>query len=76
MADRFPTHLSAPTPYLAQRDGFGEVVVKSSAGDVPELDNFLYTGISVHKEYADKNGDVLRGWIKAVNRANTLMRQD
>ena len=69
-------HLSAPTPYLAQRDGFGEVVVKSSAGDVPELDNFLYTGISVHKDYADKNGDVLRRWIKAVNRANTLMRQD
>jgi NitT/TauT family transport system substrate-binding protein len=69
-------HLSAPTPYLAQRDGFGEVVVKSSAGDVPELDNFLYTGITVHKEYADKNPDILRRWIKAVNRANTLMRQD
>jgi len=69
-------HLSAPTPYLAQRDGFGEVVVKSSAGDVPELDNFLYTGISVHKDYADKNPDVLRRWIKAVNQANTLMRQD
>lgn len=69
-------HLSAPTPYLAERDGFGTVVVKSSAGDVPELDNFLYTGISVHKDYADKNPDVLRRWIKAVNRANALMRQD
>ncbi|MBI3002255.1 MAG: ABC transporter substrate-binding protein [candidate division NC10 bacterium] len=46
-------HLSAPTPYLAERDGFGAIVVKSSAGDVPELDNFLYTGISVHKDYAD-----------------------
>ncbi|MBI4391239.1 MAG: ABC transporter substrate-binding protein [candidate division NC10 bacterium] len=69
-------HLSAPTPYLAERDGFGAVVVKSSAGDVPELDNFLYTGISVHKDYADKNPDVLRRWIKAVNRANALMRKD
>lgn len=69
-------HLSAPTPYLAQRDGFGEVIIKASAGDVPELDNFLYTGIAVSKEYAEKNADVLRRWIKAVNRANALMRKD
>ncbi len=36
-------HLSAPTPYLAQREGFGEIIIKASAGDVPELTNFLYT---------------------------------
>ncbi len=69
-------HLSAPTPYIAERDGFGVVVIKSSAGDVPELDNFLYTGISVHNVYANKNGEVLMRWTKAVNRANKLMRQD
>ena len=69
-------HLSAPTPYIAERDGFGVVVIKSSAGDVPELDNFMYTGISVHNVYANKNGDVLKRWTKAVNRANKLMRQD
>ncbi len=69
-------HLSAPTPYIAERDGFGVVVIKSSAGDVPELDNFLYTGISVHNVYANRYGDVLRRWTKAVNRANKLMRQD
>ena len=69
-------HLSAPTPYIAERDGFGVVVIKASAGDVPELDNFMYTGISVHNVYANKYGDVLRRWTKAVNRANKLMRQD
>ncbi|MDR7484633.1 MAG: ABC transporter substrate-binding protein [Armatimonadota bacterium] len=69
-------HLSAPTPYIAERDGFGVVIIKSSAGDVPELDNFLYTGVSVHNIYANRNGDVLRRWTKAVNRANRLMRQD
>ena len=69
-------HLSAPTPYLAQRDGFGEVIIKASAGDVPELTNFLYTGIAVNKEYGDKNVDVLKRWTKAVNRANVLMRKD
>ncbi|MDR7588748.1 MAG: ABC transporter substrate-binding protein [Armatimonadota bacterium] len=69
-------HLSAPTPQLAERDGFGVMIIKSSAGDVPELDNFLYTGISVHNVYANQNGDVLRRWVRAVNRANALMRQD
>ncbi|MBI2123166.1 MAG: ABC transporter substrate-binding protein [Armatimonadetes bacterium] len=69
-------HLSAPTPYLAERDGFGVVVIKGSAGDVPELDNFLYTGISVHNVYANRNPDVLRRWIRAVNKANQLMRRD
>lgn len=69
-------HLSAPTPYIAERDGFATVVIKSSAGDVPELDNFLYTGIAVNNAYANRNGDVLRRWIRAVNKANQLMRRD
>ncbi len=69
-------HLSAPTPYLAQREGFGEIIIKASAGDVPELTNFLYTGIATTKEYADKNSDVLKRWTKAVNRANGLLRQN
>jgi NitT/TauT family transport system substrate-binding protein len=69
-------HLSAPTPYLAQQEGFGEVIIKASAGDVPELDNFLYTGVVVSKEYAEKNPDIVRRWAKAVTRANVLMRKD
>ena len=69
-------HLSAPTPYLAERDGFGTVVIKSSAGDVPELDNFMYTGIAVHNVFANQNADLLRRWVRAVNRANQLMRRD
>lgn len=69
-------HLSAPTPYIAERDGFGVVVIKASAGDVPELDNFMYTGMAVYNVYANQNGELLRRWIRAVNRANQLMRQD
>lgn len=69
-------HLSAPTPYLAEREGFGEVIIKASAGDVPELDNFLYTGVAVSKEYAEKNPDVIKRWTKAVKRASVLMRKD
>ncbi|HXF83220.1 MAG TPA: ABC transporter substrate-binding protein [bacterium] len=69
-------HLSAPTPYIAERDGFGTVVIKASAGDVPELDDFMYTGIAVYNVYASQNADLLRRWVRAVNRANRLMRTD
>ncbi|MDR7554719.1 MAG: ABC transporter substrate-binding protein [Armatimonadota bacterium] len=69
-------HLSAPTPYVAERDGFGVVVIKASAGDVPELDNFLYTGVAVHNVYANRNADVVRRWVRAVTKANQLMRRD
>ncbi|PJC73551.1 MAG: hypothetical protein CO013_06540 [Syntrophobacterales bacterium CG_4_8_14_3_um_filter_58_8] len=69
-------HLSAPTPCLAQRQGFGEVIIKASAGDVPELDNFLYTGVAVSKEYAEKNPDLVKRWAKAVSKANVLLRKD
>jgi NitT/TauT family transport system substrate-binding protein len=69
-------HLSPPTPYQAQEAGFGEVIIRASAGDVPELTDFLYTGIAVSKGYADKNPDVLKRWVKAVNRANLLMKKD
>lgn len=69
-------HLSAPTPNQAEQLGFGTMIIKSSAGDVPELDNFMYTGLAVHNVYANRNGDVLRRWSRAVNKANRLMRQD
>ncbi len=69
-------HLSAPTPYVAEQEGYGVVVIKSSAGDVPELDNYMYTGISVHNVYANQNPEVLRRWARAVSRANRLLRQD
>jgi len=69
-------HLSPPTPYQARQAGFGDVIIKASAGDVPELTNFLYTGIAVTKEYAEKNADVLKRWTRAVNKANALMQKD
>ncbi len=52
------------------------VVVKASAGDVPELDGILYTGIAVHNVYANRNPEVLRRWVRAVARGYRLMRTD
>jgi NitT/TauT family transport system substrate-binding protein len=69
-------HLSPPTPYQVQEAGFGDVIIKTTAGDVPELTNFLYTGIAVNKAFGEKNADVLKRWTKAVNKANLLLQKD
>ncbi len=69
-------HLSAPTPYIAEQDGYGVFIIKGSAGDVPELDGIIYTGIAVHNVYANRNPDVLRRWIRAAQKGYRLMRTD
>ncbi len=69
-------HLSAPTPNVAEQDGYGVFVIKASAGDVPELDGIMYTGISVYNVYANRNPEVLRRWVRAVSRGYQLMRSD
>ena len=69
-------HLSAPNPNVAEVDGYGVFIIKSSAGDVPELDGIVYTGIAVHNVYANRNPDVLRRWIRAVQKGYRLMRSD
>jgi len=69
-------HLSAPTPHVAEQDGYGVFIIKGSAGDVPELDGIVYTGIAVHNVYANRNPDVLRRWIRATQKGYRLMRTD
>ena len=69
-------HLSAPTPNVAEVDGYGVFIIKGSAGDVPELDGIIYTGIAVHNVYANRNPDVLRRWVRAVSKGYRLMRSD
>ncbi|MGH7419076.1 MAG: ABC transporter substrate-binding protein, partial [Candidatus Rokuibacteriota bacterium] len=68
--------LSAPTPNVAEVDGYGVFIIKASAGDVPELDGIIYTGIAVHNVYANRNPDVLRRWVRAVQKGYRLMRSD
>ncbi|MBI2881896.1 MAG: ABC transporter substrate-binding protein [Candidatus Tectomicrobia bacterium] len=66
--------LSPPSPIWLERDGHGTIVIKSSAGDVPEFREWEYHGITVRKEWLQGNEDTARALIRAMNAANNAWR--
>ena len=68
--------LSPPTPGIAEAEGFGSILIKSSEGDVPEFANFLYTALATTERFARANEEVLRRYARALNRANAYLRSD
>lgn len=68
--------LSPPMPLWLEKDGHGKIVINSSAGDVPEFSNYEYVGITVVKEWADRHEKEVRAFIRAMNGANRLWRQN
>lgn len=66
--------LSPPTPGIAEAEGFGHILIKSSAGDVPEFADFLYTALATTERFARDNEDFLRRYTRALNRANDYLR--
>ena len=54
--------LSAPAPYLLERDKVGTVILKNSAGEgPPEFGDFAFECIAVLKSWAEKNPQARRG---------------
>lgn len=56
--------LSPPIP-----EGVGSVIINCSGGDVPELNDVPFVNLAVAKPYADAHPEVLRGYVRAVQRA-------
>jgi len=61
--------LSPPSPEQLEREGIGSIIIKSSAGDVPELDDVPFGAFAVTKEYADKNPDIVSSYVRAIKKA-------
>ena len=68
--------LSPPTPGIAEAEGIGRILIKSSEGDVPEFANFLYTALATTERFARGNEDFLRRYVRALNRANAFLRSN
>ncbi|HEY8485885.1 MAG TPA: ABC transporter substrate-binding protein [Limnochordales bacterium] len=68
--------LSPPTPGIAEAEGIGRILIKSSEGDVPEFANFLYTAMATTERFARGNEEVLRRYVRALNRANAFLRSN
>src|SRR5262249_59145597 len=73
--------LSPPLPHALEREGVGQILIRNTAGDVPELRQTTYVAMFTTADYAKKNAPVLQasaralraapGWIRA-NRAEAL----
>jgi ABC-type nitrate/sulfonate/bicarbonate transport system substrate-binding protein len=66
--------LSAPAPYLLERDRVGTVLVKNSAGDgPPEFGDFAFECIAVLRSWAEANPKTVEAYIRAMNQAHEWM---
>ncbi len=63
-----------PIPTVPVVEGFGQVLISFSQGDVPEFRNFPYQAVVLMREYAEKNPDVVVRFIRALMRADTILR--
>jgi NitT/TauT family transport system substrate-binding protein len=68
--------LSPPTPYVAEAEGFGTILIDGAAGDVPALSDFAYTGFAANREWAGANPDTVRAFTRALNTAMTRVKAD
>lgn len=59
--------LSPPTPYVAEQEGFGTVLIDGPAGDVPEFKDFVYTGFAVNRAWAEENPRTAQAFSRALN---------
>jgi len=67
--------LSAPSPYLLERDKVGTVIIKNSAGEgPPEFKDFAFETIAVLKSYAIANPDIVKAYTLSLNQAQDWMK--
>jgi ABC-type nitrate/sulfonate/bicarbonate transport system substrate-binding protein len=68
--------LSPPTPYVAESEGFGTILIDGPAGDVPALSDFAYTGFAANRDWAKGNADTVRAFTRALNTAMGKVQKD
>jgi ABC-type nitrate/sulfonate/bicarbonate transport system substrate-binding protein len=61
--------LSPPLPQMLEREGVGTIVIRNTAGDVPELTDTNFDSLVTTAEYASGNGAALNGYTHAIQDA-------
>ncbi|MGH8936391.1 MAG: ABC transporter substrate-binding protein [Acidimicrobiia bacterium] len=62
-------HLSPPTPFVAENEGFGVILINGPEGDVPEFADFVYTGFAGNRTWAEDNPEAAQAFSRALRRA-------
>ncbi len=66
--------LSAPAPYILEKDKVGTVLIKNSAGQgPPEFADFSFESIAVMKSWAEQNTRTVEVYAKSLNEAYDWM---
>jgi ABC-type nitrate/sulfonate/bicarbonate transport system substrate-binding protein len=66
--------LSPPLPQTLEREGSGRIVIRNTAGEVPELRDTTYTAMFTSADYARKNGPALQAYARALRKATEWLQ--
>jgi sulfonate transport system substrate-binding protein len=67
---------TAPANNQAVEDGIAVWAARPSQGEVPGIENFLYTVLCARPDYLDKNGDVASALVRGMTKGSELIRKD
>ena len=69
-------HLSPPTPYVAAEQGFGTVLIDGPKGEVPDLNDFAYTGWGASRQWAEDNPQTVAAFGRALTTATQKVKSN
>ncbi|WP_271585126.1 ABC transporter substrate-binding protein [Bradyrhizobium sp. CCBAU 45389] len=67
---------TAPANNQAVEDGLAVWAARPSHGEVPGIENFLYTVLCGRPDFLDKNPEVAASLVRGMTRASELIRND
>ena len=67
---------TAPANNQAVEDGLAVWAARPSHGEVPGIENFLYTVLCARPDYLDKNPETVAALVRGMTRGSALIRTD
>jgi len=67
---------SAPTNNRAVQEGLAVWAARPSQGEIPGLENFLYTVLGAKPDFLARNGDITQKLVQALAKASQLIHSD
>jgi NitT/TauT family transport system substrate-binding protein len=67
---------TAPANNRAVEDGIAVWAARPSQGEVPGIENFLYTVLCARPDYLEKNGETAAALVRGMTRGSELIRKD
>jgi NitT/TauT family transport system substrate-binding protein len=66
--------LSPPLPQTLEREHVGQIIIRNTAGDVPEFRDTTYVALFTASDYANQNAQALQAYTRALRKATEWLR--